>query len=883
MKIERIRLKNFCGVDEVEVRFSLTGITLIHGPNESGKSTLMTALDVLFDYMDSSTKKEVKDTKHVSRDVGAEVEADIEIGGHRFTYFKRFHKDRATQLTIHVPKAESLTGREAHDRVKQIIRGSLDRNLWKALRILQGGTLEMPTLNNQPALAEALDQAAGQAKAGDKETAVFEAVESEYANYYTLLTGKEREFPLGTAKSKEEDARKKEERLQSEFSALEKDVNHHASLERELANLKTSLVGLEAAEVAARDTWNKTSKLAKIRDDARSVKQFAYQALQRAQTALQTRGDLIGELAASEASVQSAQSQCEKATADLNEASSDLAGARAKRDDATSTATRLEEEELIRRTDVEFRKEESELANNTVRFQLVTDADRAASQATALVSTARITTQLRASIREAELNLKTAQSILNAASPQLTITALQSVSVLLGEELVPLEPGQATTFSVKEPILANVGGLAEVRVQPGTSADTLKQAELDAQSALRKLCTQAGVVSPEEAEAAWTELVDAKRTLADRDRVANEHLLGLTREELANHIQNLKAKVEAYGARRTSAIALPATIDECTAILDKAAETAAEARNEQKSAERVFQDVQEQHIRYGLEHARSSATLEVGQKDHRTAGDRLEKARVRFSDDALKGDVEAATANAQAATAAFTDAENQLEGADPEWARSCSDAATASAKTGKDRYEEINRELLVLRGKLENAGEKGLGEALEEARRATFEAEDSHARLQRHALAAKKLYQTMSSEQKDMRRAYVDPLLKRIERLGRHVYGHTFRVDVDEQLQVVSRTVDGVTVSVKQLSTGAQEQLGVLTRLAVASLVSNDGGVPFVLDDALGSTDLGRLKAMGAVLHAASQDTQTIILTCERDRYAHVGAQVSVAMGQSVA
>ena len=882
MKIERIRLKNFCGVDEVEVRFSLTGITLIHGPNESGKSTLMTALDVLFEYMDSSMKKEVKDTKHVSRDVGAEVEADIEIGGHRFTYFKRFHKDRATQLTIRVPKAESLTGREAHDRVQQIIRGSLDRNLWKALRILQGGTLEMPTLNNQPALAEALDQAAGQAKAGDKETAVFEAVKSEYANYYTE-TGREKESPLAKAKSKAEHSRKEEERLQSEFSALEKDVNHHASLERELANLKTSLVGLEAAEVAARDTWNKTSKLADIRDRARKHEQTADQALQTAQTALQTRGDLIGELAASEASVQSAQSQCEKATADLNEASSDLAGARAKRDDATSTATRLEEEELIRRTDVEFRKEESELANNTVRFQLVTDADRAASQATALVSTARITTQLRASIREAELNLKTAQSILNAASPQLTITALQSVSVLLGEELVPLEPGQATTFSVKEPILANVGGLAEVRVQPGTSADTLKQAELDAQSALRKLCTQAGVVSPEEAEAAWTELVDAKRTLADRDRVANEHLLGLTREELANHIQNLKAKVEAYGARRTSAIALPATIDECTAILDKAAETAAEARNEQKSAERVFQDVQEQHIRYGLEHARSSATLEVGQKDHRTAGDRLEKARVRFSDDALKGDVEAATANAQAATAAFTDAENQLEGADPEWARSCSDAATASAKTGKDRYEEINRELLVLRGKLENAGEKGLGEALEEARRATFEAEDSHARLQRRALAAKKLYDTMSSEQQVMRRAYVDPLRKGIERLGLHVYGPTFRVDVDEQLQVVSRTVDGVTVSVKQLSTGAQEQLGVLTRLAVASLVSNDGGVPFVLDDALGSTDLGRLKAMGAVLHAASQDTQTIIITCERDRYAHVGAQVSVAMGQSVA
>ena len=883
MKIERIRLKNFCGVDEVEVRFSLTGITLIHGPNESGKSTLMTALDVLFDYYDTSMDLLVKNTKHVFRDVGAEVEADIGIGVHRFTYFKRFHKDRETRLTIRVPNAESLTGREAHDRVQQILLGSkVDITLWKALRILQGGSLQMPRLHDQTAVTQALDQAAGQAKAGDKETALFEAVKSQYENYYTN-TGKEKESPLGKAKSKAEDARKVEEGFHSRLSALEEDVSHHATLERDLGTLKSSLVRLDEAKVAAQDELDKTSKLADIRDQARQHKQTADQALQTAQTALQTRGDLIGEVAAAEASVQSALSLCEKATADLNEASTGLIGARAKHEDATSTATRLDQEAAIRRADMEFRKEKSELARTIERFQHVTDADNAASQASALVSTVKITEQLRAKIRDAELHLKTAQGILNAASPQLTITALQSVSVLLGEELVPLEPGQARTFSVKEPILANVGGLAEVRVQPGTSADTLKQAELDAQSALGKWCAQAGVASPEEAETAWTELVDAERTLADRDRVANEHLLGLTREGLANHIQHFKAKVEAYAARRTSAFALPATIDECRACLDTATETAAEARNEQKSAERVFQDVQEQHNRCGREHARSSATLEAEQKYHVNAGDRLEKERVRSSDDAQKSDVEAATANAQAATAAFTEAENQLEGADRERARSCLDAATASAKTGKDRYEEKDRELLVLRGKLENAGEKGLGEALEEARRATFEAEDSHARLQRHALAAKKLYDTMLSEQQVMRRAYVDPLRNGIEQFGLDVYGPTFRVDVNEQLQVVSRTVDGVTVSVKQLSTGAQEQLGVLTRLAVASLVSNDGGVPFVLDDALGSTDLGRLKAMGAVLRAASQATQTIIITCDRDRYANVGAQVSVAMGHSVA
>lgn len=49
MKIDRIRLKNFCGVTEAQVRFAPKGVTIVHGPNEAGKSTLMQGINVLFD------------------------------------------------------------------------------------------------------------------------------------------------------------------------------------------------------------------------------------------------------------------------------------------------------------------------------------------------------------------------------------------------------------------------------------------------------------------------------------------------------------------------------------------------------------------------------------------------------------------------------------------------------------------------------------------------------------------------------------------------------------------------------------------------------------------------------------------------------------------
>ena len=121
MRIDRVRLKNFCGVTDAEVRFEPLGVTIVHGPNEAGKSTLMQGINVLFDHRDDSRKEEVRSTKPVNRDVGSEVEADIEIGPYNFTYFKRFHKDRETILTFRTPKDEIVNGRDAHDRVLQIL------------------------------------------------------------------------------------------------------------------------------------------------------------------------------------------------------------------------------------------------------------------------------------------------------------------------------------------------------------------------------------------------------------------------------------------------------------------------------------------------------------------------------------------------------------------------------------------------------------------------------------------------------------------------------------------------------------------------------------------------------------------------------------------
>ena len=116
------------------------------------------------------------------------------------------------------------------------------------------------------------------------------------------------------------------------------------------------------------------------------------------------------------------------------------------------------------------------------------------------------------------------------------------------------------------------------------------------------------------------------------------------------------------------------------------------------------------------------------------------------------------------------------------------------------------------------------------------------------------------------------PLREKITAYGKFVFGDDFSVELGEDLRILSRTAGGVTVAFDQLSTGTREQLCVISRLACAALVAPDGGVPVVLDDALGWSDTKRLEKIGAVLSLAAQDAQVLVLTCLPDRYRYVGA-----------
>ncbi|WP_369122206.1 ATP-binding protein, partial [Tsukamurella asaccharolytica] len=194
-------------------------------------------------------------------------------------------------------------------------------------------------------------------------------------------------------------------------------------------------------------------------------------------------------------------------------------------------------------------------------------------------------------------------------------------------------------------------------------------------------------------------------------------------------------------------------------------------------------------------------------------------------------------------------------------------AARAQDQQARAAETSAREELHRLEGQLQLFQADGRRDRLDAAEAEHVHAERALASVEERARAAALLHDTLTAH-RDARRARVQaPYQRALEELGRTVFGDPLTITVGEDLTIVSRTVDGVTVPFDSLSGGAQEQLGVLSRLACARLVDGADGAPVIFDDALGHSDPARLGAMADALVEAGRTAQVIVFSCVPGRF----------------
>ena len=97
----------------------------------------------------------------------------------------------------------------------------------------------------------------------------------------------------------------------------------------------------------------------------------------------------------------------------------------------------------------------------------------------------------------------------------------------------------------------------------------------------------------------------------------------------------------------------------------------------------------------------------------------------------------------------------------------------------------------------------------------------------------------------------------------------------DEHLSISAVERSGIQEDFGRLSDGTQEQLAVLTRLAFAELMLDQGRpATVILDDALVFSDDNRIERMFDILMRAGEKVQIIVLTCRKRLFTRLGASM---------
>ncbi len=653
MKILRLRLRDFKGVADREVTFAPDGVTIVEGPNEVGKTSLAEGLTLVLEHLDSSSRAEIRDAKPVHRDAGPWVEAELTTGDYHVIIEKRWLRAPMTHLRVLAPRAEELTGREAHERLRAILDETLDQQLFSALHYLQGVDISQAAVGGSLSLAAALDaSASGQSPAAQADAGIVDRVRQERARYFTP-GGKATAERIQRAASVDrlrEDADAAAARIR-ELDDLAERFRSLSDERRRLDDERTTAERLLAAETrawqAVQEARRTVSEATLRHDGARAATAEAERRLLARAELRTAETDAAARTAASARRVEALCPGADAAAVALADATTAREAARAARAVATSA--------------LRGAREDHEYARRLVsrdlwaeRLARVRAGQQTLAATAELIGGNRLDAERLALLEAAASAVTTARAQLSAASAGVTVTALRDATITIGDDAHHINTGGVLEAHVDGTLVIGVGDLARISVAGGAPERSLRDALDGAEHEFVSLLVDSGL--PASASIAACRIAaqarrDALAQQAEARRLIEESLRDLTVERLEQEVADDEEYLRAYVARHGVVDPAP-EVDATKADLDRAEMTASTAVSADDEASAAY-DAAHAHrdeVQRALTDTQTDHHVAVAL--HRSATDALELARADLDDDALaRTAIEARQAETAAADA----------------------------------------------------------------------------------------------------------------------------------------------------------------------------------------------------------------------------------------
>lgn len=890
--------------------------TLIGGPNESGKSTLVEAIHRALFLKATVTGEALASMASTCHPGHPEVEVRFEARGAEYHLFKRFSGQsglcRLTQIG-----GETWQGEEAESRLAGLLtvdevtggRGILDRvnKQWAHLWVWQGQSSDDIGEHieaQQTALLRQLQQFGGA-------VAMQSALDSRVATRFAQA--REQIFTLAGKPKKGSDL----DSAQSEFRQAEEAC---AQASTRLSGLRQAVEDFEAASSAIVRTTKDLDEIG------------------RQQQGLREKIAQVDELRRAEEKQATALTAAAEKTANLERIENNITDLRTAIEELRQRLEpKIEQQILLESKLAEARKNKGEADQTYDRALARTRAARATKEAAATF-VACFQAEVRCRDLEARLervqglqdeleeirrqmaqlpsidqrDLETLQTLENdIARASAAVTAMATEVEVITADLpvqvgdIQVAPGESRTISDLTDV--TVGEGVHLRIHPG-GGDSLARVRADLrerQENLRRALAIHGLNSVGQAAEMVLRRVDLRSQQESKEAALGEwdadNLLALHRqaeEELAakkaeskrrlSELSNIEtpatlAEAEAWLSRETE-ILRQVESDEisCKATLDALAEQTVEREKGASDFRETIKE--EQQNLTGL-----SAQLELLLTSH---GDDDSRARLLIEAQQTKAEVELKLAETRKALEALQpdllEADHErLQRAQSETDRQKRDAETkravAQAALRSDGADDPYAQLAQAEAWRDTAGEhlQSVG---------------------RKAQAIVLVDDLFKEEQQALADQFSRPLAERIEAYLQCLFGADARAEVTfennafkgiriarptraEVVGTGSLSGTGLSVgaapaagaeSFDSLSEGAREQVAAAVRLAMAELlaVDHDGSLPVVFDDAFAYSDPERVRTLQRMLElGAGHGLQIIILTCDPSDYATLGAQ----------
>ncbi|WP_417517997.1 AAA family ATPase, partial [Marinobacter sp.] len=869
MKLQRLRVEQFRQFRQgLELSNLQPGINLIHGPNESGKSTLVRAIRAAF--FERYRSKSAEDLAPWGDSSAAPtVELLFEHNGQRWQLDKRFLKRHRCDLLV---DSTAFSGEEAEEKLAELLgyqfpkKGASKEEHWGIPGLLwveqgTGQDIEKAVLHAGGHLKSALNNLVGEvASSGGDE--IIEAVEQQRKELLTS-TGKPRGEYLDLANTRES-LQQQTSDLQARVEQYKDQVDRLATLaaEHEQANRERpweeALRDMQRAEVKYRDVEALQEQQARGMDSLKQLKQNLT-LLKQSQAHWKNQGEQLAlrlknyekakkqleqeELSSPDLvkSVEAARSQYQVATAALQQAH-----LRDKRERLQKDCTRLEAELTKLRQSQEKAK----------GIQASLDSARKQKKQNFIdIGELNRLRQNQRELDDANIRIQTVATRVTWNLNPGKALALDGQSIEGQGDKLLLEPG-----------VLDIPGLGSLGIQPGGDdlASLRRQLERLEQSLSQQLASMA-VESVEAAELKLGRLQDAEAQIQRFDDV-----LRSLAPSGVEQLNSLSAEVEAEQLARSAELeALPAV----AADIEGGDKPLSQVESELKQAEAGLTEAESRQREQETVLLKARHTCEAAQREWQRMQDELNSAERQQQMEELARDIANAESQGAALESSLKEREAQIREARPELLKQDIERYRATAEHQEKAQQNRALQLSEIRARLEAWGAEGLEEQHNELVARLEHVNRRYLELDRRAKALDLLLNLLKEKRQALTRRLQAPLQKHLDHYLTVLFPEA-SLEVDENLMPGKFSRGSELGQMAELSFGAREQMGLISRLAYADLLQEAGRPTLIiLDDTLVHSDADRLDGMKRILFDAATRHQILLFTCHPEKWRDLGVE----------